>query len=270
MTTFATPYGDPIDSQSIRSALTTTVMGCRVDYLPSTRSTMDDARRAAAEGAPDGTLIVADEQSAGRGRFQRTWVSPPGVNLYISLLLRPSHEVASQLSMMAPLALARALRRVAAGRGGAVTIKWPNDVRMGGRKIGGILIESSLGQDGAEGFSIVGIGVNVNFDPADHPEIRDIATGLLGELGRHVPRVELLSALMEETEELYLALGQGISVREEWALLLDTLGQRVSVAWGDVVYLGTAEGVDDEGGLLLRLADGSIESFPAGEVTLRG
>ena len=270
MTTFATPYGDPIDSESIRAGLTTTVMGCRVDYLPSTRSTMDDARRAAAEGAPDGTLIVADEQSAGRGRFQRIWVSPPGVNLYLSLLLRPSPEVASQLSMMAPLALARALRRVAAGRGGAVTIKWPNDVRMGGRKIGGILIESSLGQDGAEGFSIVGIGVNVNFDPADHPEIRDIATGLLGELGRHVPRVELLSALMEETEELYLALGQGISVREEWALLLDTLGQRVRVTWGDTVYEGIAEGVDDGGGLLLRLADGGIVSLSAGEVTLSG
>ena len=95
---------------------------------------MDDARRAAAEGAPDGTLIVADEQSAGRGRFERTWVSPPGVNLYLSLLLRPSPEVASQLSMMAPLALARALRRVADGRGGPVTIKWPNDVRMGGKE----------------------------------------------------------------------------------------------------------------------------------------
>ena len=208
MTTFATPNGDPNRlSESIRAALTTTVMGCRIAYLPSTRSTMDDARRAAAEGAPDGTLIVADEQSAGRGRFQRTWVSPPGVNLYLSLLLRPSPEAASQLSMMAPLALARALRRVAAGRGGAVTIKWPNDVRMGGRKIGGILIESSLGQVGTDGFSIVGIGVNVNFDPADHPEIRDTATGLLGELGRRVPRLELLSALMEEMEELYHALG---------------------------------------------------------------
>ncbi len=270
MTTFATPNSDPIDERSIRSVLTTTVMGCRIAYLASTRSTMDDARRAAEDGAPDGTLIVADEQSAGRGRFQRTWVSPPGVNLYLSLLLRPSPEAASQLSMMAPLALARALRRVAAGRGGAITIKWPNDVRMGGRKIGGILIESSLAQVGADGFSIVGMGVNVNFDPADHPEIRDTATGLLGELGRRVPRLELLSALMAEMEELYLALGQGISVREEWASMLDTLGQRVRVTWGDVVYLGTTEGVDDEGGLLLRLADGSIVSLSAGEVTLSG
>lgn len=270
MTAFATPGYDPIDAESIRAALTTTVMGCRVDYLPSTHSTMDDARRAAAEGAPDGTLIVADEQSAGRGRFERTWVSPPGVNLYLSLLLRPSPEVASQLAMMAPLALARALRRVAAGEGGHVTIKWPNDVRMGGRKIGGILIESSLAQDGADGFSIVGIGVNVNYDPAEHPEIREIATALLGELGRRVPRLELLSALMEETEELYLALREGGSVREEWASMLDTLGQHVSVTWGDAVYEGVAEGVDDEGGLLLRLADGAVVSLSAGEVTLSG
>ena len=270
MTAFATPYSDPIDAQSIRAALTTTVMGCRIDYLPSTRSTMDDARRAAAEGAPDGTLIVADEQSAGRGRFERTWVSPPGVNLYVSLLLRPPTEVASQLAMMAPLALARALRRIAGSEGGLVTIKWPNDVRMGGRKIGGILIESSLAQEGADGFSIVGIGVNVNFDPADHPAIRDIATALLGELGRRVPRLELLSALMEETEQLYLALGRGCSVRDEWASMLDTLGQHVSVTWGGDVYEGVAEGVDDEGGLLLRLADGSIVSLSAGEVTLSG
>lgn len=270
MDTFATPIDEPIDSESIRAALTTSVMGRRIDYLASTRSTMDDARRAAAEGAPDGTLIVADEQSAGRGRFERTWVSPPGVNLYLSLLLRPSSEVASQLSMMAPLALARALRRVAGGRGGPVTIKWPNDVRMGGRKIGGILIESSLAQDDADGFSIVGIGVNVNFDPAAHAEIRDTATALLGELGRPVPRLQLLAALMEEAEELYLALGEGRSVREEWASMLDTLGQHVSVTWGDAVYEGVAEGVDDGGGLLLRLSDGELVSLSAGEVMLRG
>ena len=270
MTTPLPPHTDPIDDRTIRAALTTGVMGCRIDYLPSTRSTMDDARRAAEQGAPDGALVVADEQSAGRGRFQRAWVSPPGVNLYLSLLLRPSSETASRLSMMAPLALARALRRIAAGRGGPVTIKWPNDVRMGGRKIGGILIEGSLAQDGAGGFSIVGIGVNVNFDPAGHPEIRDTATSLLAELGSPVPRLRLLSALMEEMEALYLAQGQEGALREEWASMLDTLGQRISVTWGGSVYEGVAEGVDDDGALLLRLADGGIVSLPAGEVTLSG
>ena len=269
MTPDAEPFIDPMDAGSIRAALTTTIMGHRVDYRTSTRSTMDDARRAAEEGAPEGTLIVADEQSAGRGRFQRAWVSPPGVNLYLTLLLRPSPELASQLSMVAPLALARALRRIAVGHGGQVTIKWPNDVRMGGRKIGGILIESSLAQDGAEGLSIVGVGVNVNFDAAEHPDIRDTATSLRSELGRPEPRLRVLAALMEEMEALYLVLRQGGSVREEWALMLDTLGQRVSVTWGDRVYEGVAEGVDDEGGLLLRLADGAIVSLSAGEVTLR-
>ena len=168
------------------------------------------------------------------------------------------------------MALARALRRIADGRGGAVTIKWPNDVRMGGRKIGGILIEGSLAQDGADGFSIVGIGVNVNFDPSEHAEIRDTATSLLGELGRPIPRLGLLAALMEEFEALYLARGQEDALREEWASMLDTLGQRVSVTWGDAVYQGVAEGVDDEGGLLLRLADGALLSLSAGEVTLGG
>ena len=112
--------------------------------------------------------------------------------------------------------------------------------------------------------------MNVNFDPAANAEIRDIATALLGELGRPVPRLELLAALMEEAEELYLALGEGRSVLEEWESMLDTLGQHVSVTWGDTVFEGVAEGVDGGGGLLLRLPNGSIESFPAGEVTLRG
>jgi BirA family biotin operon repressor/biotin-[acetyl-CoA-carboxylase] ligase len=139
---------------------------------------------------------------------------------------------------------------------------------MGGRKIGGILIESSLAEEGPGNFSIVGMGVNVNFDPREYQEIKDIATSLQRELGHPVPRLRLLSAIMEEMEELYLAIKQGGSVREEWSSLLDTLGHQVRVAWGEQVYEGYAQGVDEDGSLVLRLSNGSLQTLAAGEVTL--
>jgi len=229
---------------------------------------MDDARKAAYDNAPEGTLVVAEEQTVGRGRFQRTWVSPPGGNIYLSLLLRPGPYYASQLTMMASLALVRAIRRTIPDKTN-VTIKWPNDVRISGMKIAGILVESSLALEGTDNFSIIGMGVNVNFDPGEYPDIKDTATSIQRELGYPIQRVQLLGAIMEEMEELYLFIKQGGSVREEWASLLDTIGHKVRVAWGDQVYEGYAQGVDDDGGLVLRLADGSIQALAAGEVTLR-
>jgi BirA family biotin operon repressor/biotin-[acetyl-CoA-carboxylase] ligase len=259
---------DQLSAEIIKGGLSTSLLGRRVAYYRTIGSTMDEARKAALDSAPEGTLVVAEEQTAGRGRFQRTWVSPPGVNLYFSLILRPGPDYAFQLTMMASLALARALRRLAPDSN-QVTIKWPNDVRMVGKKIGGILIESSLAEEGLHNYSIVGMGVNVNFDPGEYPDIKDIATSLQRELGHPVPRLDLLRAIMEEMEGLYEAIKQGGSVREEWASLLDTLGHQVRVAWGEQVYEGYAQGVDEDGGLVLRLSDGSLQTLAAGEVTLR-
>lgn len=261
-------FSDHLSEELIKGVLFTSLLGCRVAYFRTTASTMDEARKAALDNAPEGTLVVAEEQTKGRGRFQRTWVSPPGVNLYFSLLLRPGPDYASQLTMMASLALARVLRSLAPDSS-RVTIKWPNDVRMGGRKIAGILVESSLAQDGTDSFSIIGMGVNVNFDPGEYPDIVDIATSLQRELGHPTSRLHLLAAIMKEMEELYWVIKQGGSVREEWASLLDTLGHQVRVSWGEQVYEGFAQGVDEDGGLVLRLPDGSLRTFPAGEVTLR-
>ena len=252
---------DPLSGEKILSALRTSILGSRVDFFPITTSTMDDARQAAMGGAPEGALVLADEQTQGRGRFQRTWVSPPRANLLFSLTLRPSPQTASQLSMMSSLALATALGRILP-ENASVTVKWPNDVRVRGKKIAGILIESF------EGFSIVGMGVNVNFDPGDYLEIRDIATSLKRELGRPFSRLDLLTSILEEMEALYIGITRGESVRELWASLLDTIGCRIQVASGDEVYEGMAEGVDDDGSLLLRRDDGSLQTLAAGEVTL--
>ena len=267
MTSYGEMFADHLSEDSIRGSLSTALLGCRVDCYPVVASTMDEARKAALESAPDGTLVLAEEQTGGRGRFQRTWVSPPGVNLYLSIVLRPESSALSQLGMMASLALAKALQGFTRGAA-QVSIKWPNDVRIGGKKVGGILIENVLKGDRA-GFSIVGMGVNVNLDPGEYPEIRDIATSLRRELGHTVSRLALLAAILGEMEELYITIQGGGSVREEWSALLDTLGRRIRVAWGDQVYEGYAEGVDGEGSLLLRRPDGSLQALSAGEVTLQ-
>ena len=258
---------DLLTEDAIRSSLTTTLLGRRATYLVCTASTMDDARQAALDGAPDGTLVLAEEQTGGMGRFQRTWVSPPGVNLYLSLVLRPEPVALPQLGMMASLALAKSLHR-AAPEIAHPTIKWPNDVRLGGKKVGGILIDNSLAGDSG-GFSIVGVGVNVNLDPNDYPEIRDVATSVRQELGHTVSRLALLGMLLDDMERLYISIRRGDSIRDEWSALLDTLGHHVQVTWRDQSYEGYAQGVDEEGSLILRRADGSLQSFPAGEVTLQ-
>jgi BirA family biotin operon repressor/biotin-[acetyl-CoA-carboxylase] ligase len=267
MTSYEEKPFDYLSEEIIRRGLSTSLLGSCVIYFPTTTSTMDEAKKAALDNASEGTLVVAEEQTVGRGRFQRTWVSPPGVNLYLSLVLRPGPDYVSQTAMMASLALTRALRRLAP-QSIQVTIKWPNDVRMRGRKMGGILIESSLAEDGLHNFSIVGMGVNVNFDAREYSGIREIATSLQQELGHAIPRMHLLRAIMEEMEELYQDIKQGGSVLEEWSSLLDTLGHQVSVAWGKQVDEGYAQGVDKDGSLILRLHNGSLQTVAAGEVTL--
>ena len=258
---------EQLNRDSVLAVLRTSTLGRRVDFHQSVSSTMDEARRAALDGAQEGTLVLTEEQTQGRGRFQRSWVSPPGVNILFSLVLRPSVEASSQLSMMASLALANVLTRIVEPAS-LVTIKWPNDVRVSGRKIGGILIEGSAATESSEGFSIVGMGVNVNFDPTGHSEISDIATSLQRELGRPYSRLDLLAAILEEMEALYAGVLRGVSVRESWAALLDTIRQRIQVSSGGAILEGFAQGVDEDGSLLLRRDDGSVQTLAAGEVTL--
>lgn len=248
----------------VRPLLHTNFVGRRIVYLTSTSSTQDVARREAEEGAPEGTLVIAEAQTAGRGRFKRKWVSPAGLNLYLTLVLRPDIERLRSLSLVGPLAVCRAVEQVTAVR---PLIKWPNDVQVEGRKLSGVLVESEF--SGSEPrFALVGIGVNVNYKVTD-PEIAHTATSLVQEAGKEVSREKLLGALLNHFEELYSRSGSGRQVYEAWKQRLDTLGRTITVRFRDEAFEGVAEDVDGEGNLRLRLADGNVMTFEAGEVSLR-
>ncbi|MSQ22231.1 MAG: biotin--[acetyl-CoA-carboxylase] ligase [Dehalococcoidia bacterium] len=228
-------------------------------------STMDIARQEAERGAAEGTVVVAEEQTAGRGRFGRQWRSTPRQNLSFSVLLYPSRRTSTRLSSMTPVAVLRAIRTVT---GLTATLKWPNDVRLGEKKVCGILVEADF-QDSQVRHAILGIGINVNLNPADDPQAYFVATSLAAELGKPVSREELLQAILTELGLAYTHLKEWNRVWDEWCSSLETLGRQVQVRWGDHVEEGVAEDVDSEGNLLLRRADGTLVALAAGEVTFQ-
>lgn len=257
--------GGELSSRAIQQGLKPQLIGLRIFYRRAMSSTMDVAHRQAERGAPEGTVVLAEEQTRGRGRFARAWVSPAGVNLYLSVILRPRLTELNQMNMAAALAVVRTIKRSTSL---SPMVKWPNDVRLGGRKVCGILIESSFSGEEVQ-YAVVGIGLNVNLDTDLHQELAPIATSLMKETGKPLPRTKVLHYLLEEFDSLYRSLKEGISPRQEWIAHLETLGQQVQVRWGQQAVEGLAKAVDAEGNLMIEGADGSLTTVLAGEVTLR-
>jgi BirA family biotin operon repressor/biotin-[acetyl-CoA-carboxylase] ligase len=253
----------------ILSGLKTGLVARNLIYLPETGSTMDEARRLAEQNAPDGTLVVTDYQTAGRGRLDRHWRAAPGSSLLLSLILRPAiaSQQVQQLTMLCGLAVAEG---VEAETGLPVGLKWPNDLEIGGAKVGGILTEVEL--SGVRiSYAVVGIGLNVNLDPQQlsGPVLAPV-TSLSSELARPAARLPLLWAVLRAVEDRYLALGTGApGLHAEWAGRLVNLGRMVTVSTGDSTWAGVAEGVDADGALHVRRPDGSLERILAGDVTVR-
>jgi BirA family biotin operon repressor/biotin-[acetyl-CoA-carboxylase] ligase len=256
-----------LDLDQLQSLLRTQFVGRSVTYEQSVTSTMDLARHEVETGAPEGAVVIAEEQTSGRGRLGRSWTSPAGVNLYFTVVLRPSMEQLRYLSVIAPLAVCQAIEEAT---GLQPRIKWPNDVSINDKKVAGILIESEI-TDGTVLFALVGPGINVNLDVAAHEEIRAIATSLRAELERDASREEVLAATLNHLESLYLALQRGDVVSMPWKHRLDTLGKhvRVSGPGGALIDEGVAVDADSDGSLILRRDDGSHVRVEAGEVTLR-
>ena len=253
----------PLDTLAVQASLADAVIGHRIEYRRLIGSTMDVARDLAREGAAEGTVVIAEEQNKGRGRFDRAWVSPPGLNLYFTVLLRPDPTHLPYMNMAAALGVYEAAAEIT---GLHPAVKWPNDVRIDGRKLSGILVETEF--DGPRlDHSLVGVGVNVNLDPSEHPEIADIATSLRASAGRQFDRSDVLLLVLSKMDEWYARVSEGKSLTSDWAATLETLGRQVELRWRDQVLEGLAESVDDHGNLVLLQADGTRVTVMAGEVT---
>ena len=260
---------DEAIGEGLQLDLETAIVGRRFLFLREIGSTSDVARCLANDGAAEGTVVLAEHQTAGRGRLGRRWHAPPRSSLLLSLIFRPplAPDQVQQLTMVCGLAVVDA---IAATTGLQAGLKWPNDILIGGSKVGGILSEVELRGERVE-HAVVGIGLNVNLQPGQLPEGLPVpASSLSSQLGRPTDRIGLLRALLQSLDERYVALCRGVSPHEEWAQHLTMLGQTVVVKLGQALLEGVAEGVAPNGALLLRLPDGQSRTILAGDVSLRG
>ncbi len=255
---------DVISAELVTAGLGTRFIGQKVIHFPRHGSTMEAVREAARQASAEGTVVIAEAQTAGKGRAKRAWLSPRG-SIALSVILYPDISQLPYLIMLASVAVARSIEAVA---GLETQLKWPNDVLIKNRKVCGILIESELKGDRVA-WAIIGIGINVNIRMRDFPEIADTATSLYDELGKELSRVEIIRSLLVELERLYLSLGDGGDIYQEWRDRLITLGKRVQVISGGDVLQGVAEDVNRDGSLLLKHSNGHLSHIVTGDVTLR-
>lgn len=251
----------------LASRLGTRLIGRHLRWHDSLSSTNDLARNLAEIGVPEGTVIVAEEQTAGRGRHGRPWASPRG-GIWLSVILHPGLAPADTplVGLAASTATARAIRQTL---GLLARLKWPNDVLIEGRKVAGILVEA--GGDGL--WVVAGIGINANIDQGALPDRPAYpATSLLAVTGRPVDRCELACALLRELEHRYEEVRSEagrLGVLRRWREMADTLSRAVRVEASGRVLEGVATDIDDTGALLLRQRNGTVRRVVAGDLTVR-
>jgi BirA family biotin operon repressor/biotin-[acetyl-CoA-carboxylase] ligase len=233
------------------------MIGQAVNRYDAVTSTNDIARELANSGASEGTVVVADEQTKGRGSRGRTWVSPPGVNLLVSVVFRPQipPERIGELAFVAALAVAGTLRDCC---GLDARIKWPNDVTVNGRNISGMIVEA------AKGAAVLGIGLNINW--TDLPEeIAATATSVLLERGTAMDLDAVLKALLADLDIAYgVYRARGFSrTLSDWRALEATTGSKVTISTGDETLSGLAVDFDEHGSLVIELPTGDRRTIPA-------
>ena len=242
----------------------------RFCFLPQVDSTNDYLKKLAAQGAPHGTVALSDHQTGGHGRRGRSFLSPPGVGLYLSILLRPECPPTRlmHLTCAAGVAMCNAIEKSAGFRPG---IKWTNDIVYGKRKLGGILTELRLNAQGLVDYAIVGIGINCCQNPQDFPpEIREVAGSLAMAAGHPVDRFRVAAAELDALYAMSRELLEPEAMLSQYRKDCVTIGQEVSLVRGDEVRHGKALNVDAEGALVVRFPDGHTEAVNSGEVSVRG
>ena len=262
--------GDRMDPQQIIRKIKGQWLGKNICYLHSTASTNDVLVRLAEHGAGQGTVVLADHQTAGRGRSGRKWSAPAGSGLLFSYLLYPEIKTERMplIMLAAAVGTARGLERVTGIRPG---IKWPNDIRVAGKKVSGILAEARLGEN-QQGSVVVGIGINVHIEEHEWPkELQNTATSLFQLTGEKSSRGEILQAVCEENEvELdRLYRGEHERVVQNWLAYSETIGQEVDVFLPGENFRGTACDITPTGGLVVRDGSGSLRTIYMGDISIR-
>lgn len=256
-----------ISKETILSSLNTKLFGRTIHTFETVDSTNTLARQLDRNSTPHGTVVIADEQTAGRGRLQREWISVKGLNLLFSVVLYPDFnmEKTALLPLIGSLAVADAVEKIAAL---SPTCKWPNDVLIGHKKVCGMLLESISGSGGIEKV-ILGIGINVN--QTDFPEgLLHKATSLRNECGRKIDRATLLASILEELENRYEQLSHFPSAQllNDWKMKALLFGKKITVLESEFSYTATAVDVAEDGALIIRTDDGEKKKIFAGDVSL--
>lgn len=239
-----------------------------VQYYPTIDSTNNRAKELAFQGAPHGTVLIADQQTGGRGRLGRSFQSPSGVGIYLSVILRPQCHAQElmHLTCAAGVAMCEAVEQAAAFR---PRIKWTNDLVFEGRKLGGILTELKIGSEGLVEYAVIGIGINCLQKPEDFPaELQEIAGSLAMFSPCAVDRAQVAAQMVNALYKISRMCKQDIMTLYRKDCM--TVGTDVSLVRGSEVRHGHAEEIDDDGGLLVRFPDGHLETVSSGEVSVRG
>lgn len=264
------PSSDVITPDEIKNGLRTDIMGKQeIVCLMETASTNTRAKRLASDGAPEGTVVIAENQISGRGRLGRTWFSSKGKGIFLSLVLRPriSPMAAVGITLMTAVAVAETLMDET---GIAPTIKWPNDVLVDQKKLAGILTEISTDMD-VVNHVVVGMGLNLNTDTADFPDdIRSTTTSIYSETGKTWPRKRLIQSFLEHFESCYIETvnGQFNAVMERWKSFSCITGKTITVNMINKTITGTVLDIDGEGFLILKDSNGTIHRILSGDIIL--
>lgn len=263
---------DTLDANALEIEMGSKRFGNKVHHFDSIDSTNTMAKKMAAEGATEGTIIISEEQIGGRGRLGRNWVSPSGTGIWMSIILRPNigPTEATKITQITAAATAIAIEKIT---GCNLGIKWPNDIIINKKKVCGILTEMSAELNSVN-YIVVGIGINANIDLSDFPEeIRSIATSIKACVGEKICRKDVVKEILSEFEKLYLDFIENKNIKESIDICKKysvTVGKQVKIRDREKEMIAEAIDLTEDGQLLIKKESGEIEKVLSGEVSVRG